>query len=85
MGQRRRLAELTENEYRLILCHYPFRSWNGQHRRTINLHGHSHGKLKPMLRQYDVGVDARDFRPVRLAELLVSKFAALLPPSREGD
>lgn len=77
-------AELTEGEHRLILCHYPFRSWNGQHRRAINLHGHSHGKLKPMLRQYDVGVDARDFRPVRLAELIVSKFAALLPPSHEA-
>jgi len=54
----------------LVLCHYPFRSWNGQHRRAINLHGHSHGKLKPMLRQYDVGVDARGFRPVTLEQLL---------------
>ncbi len=77
-------AELTAGDHRLVLCHYPFRSWNGQHRRAINLHGHSHGKLKPMLRQYDVGVDARDFRPVRLAELLVSKFAPSLPPSHEA-
>ena len=76
-------AELTEGDHRLILCHYPFRSWNGQHRRAINLHGHSHGKLKPMLRQYDVGVDARDFRPVRLAELVAGKFAPLPPPSHE--
>ncbi len=76
-------AELTEGNHRLILCHYPFRSWNGQHRRAINLHGHSHGKLKPMLRQYDVGVDARDFRPVRLAELVAGKFAPLPPPSHE--
>ncbi|WP_242096204.1 metallophosphoesterase family protein [Sphingomonas sp. CROZ-RG-20F-R02-07] len=63
-------VELTEDGHRLVLCHYPFRSWNGQHRRAINLHGHSHGRLKPMLRQHDVGVDARNFRPVRLAELL---------------
>ncbi len=59
-------AEVTEGGTMLILCHYPFRSWNGQHRRAINLHGHSHGRLKPMLRQFDVGVDARDFRPVTL-------------------
>ena len=63
-------AELEVDGVALVLCHYPFRSWNGQHRRSVNLHGHSHGKLKPMLRQFDVGVDARDFRPVTLADLL---------------
>jgi calcineurin-like phosphoesterase family protein len=62
--------EMEVDGQALVLCHYPFRSWNGQHRRAINLHGHSHGKLKPMLRQYDVGVDARAFRPVTMAELL---------------
>jgi calcineurin-like phosphoesterase family protein len=62
--------EMEEEGRRLILCHYPFRSWNGQARRAIDLHGHSHGKLKPLPRQFDVGVDARGFRPVTLAELL---------------
>jgi calcineurin-like phosphoesterase family protein len=62
--------EMEEEGRRLILCHYPFRSWNGQARRAIDLHGHSHGKLKPLPRQFDVGVDARGFRPVSLAELL---------------
>ena len=66
----RHYHELDEDGRRLILCHYPFRSWNGQARGAINLHGHSHGKLKPMPRQFDVGVDARGFRPVTLAELL---------------
>jgi calcineurin-like phosphoesterase family protein len=37
---------------------------------SINLHGHSHGRLKPMPRQFDVGVDAWGFRPVTLDELL---------------
>jgi calcineurin-like phosphoesterase family protein len=63
-------AEITVEGVSLVLCHYPFRSWNGQGRRALNLHGHSHGRLKPMLRQYDVGVDARGFRPVTLAELV---------------
>ena len=63
-------AELTVDGLLLVLCHYPFRSWNGQHRRSINLHGHSHGRLKPMLRQFDVGVDARGYRPVSLDMLL---------------
>jgi calcineurin-like phosphoesterase family protein len=63
-------AELTVDNRLLVLCHYPFRSWNGQHRRAHNLHGHSHGKIKPLLRQHDVGVDARGYRPVALADLL---------------
>jgi calcineurin-like phosphoesterase family protein len=62
-------AEIDAGGVRLVLCHYPFRSWNGQHRGAINLHGHSHGKLKAMLRQHDVGVDAHGFRPVTLNDL----------------
>jgi calcineurin-like phosphoesterase family protein len=63
-------AELAQDGVLLILCHYPFRSWNGQHRGAINLHGHSHGKLKAMPRQHDVGVDARGYQPTTLNALL---------------
>ena len=63
-------AEVELEGRRLILCHYPFRSWNGQAKGAINLHGHSHGRMKPLPRQIDVGVDAWDYRPVRLDILL---------------
>lgn len=63
-------AELEVDGHPLVLCHYPFRSWNGQSRGVLDLHGHSHGRLKPLPRQYDVGVDARDWRPVTLAEIV---------------
>jgi len=63
-------AEVAVDGRALVLCHYAFRSWNGAHRGAINLHGHSHGRLKPMPRQYDVGVDVHDFTPVTLAALL---------------
>ena len=66
-------AEIEVDGVSLVLCHYPFRSWNGMHRGAVNLHGHSHGRLKALLRQFDVGVDVRDFRPVRLDELLPAK------------
>lgn len=62
-------AEIEEEEVRLVLCHYALRTWRDMGRGAINLHGHSHGRLAPMRRQYDVGVDVREFRPVRLAEL----------------
>jgi calcineurin-like phosphoesterase family protein len=63
-------AEIEVEGVKLILCHYPFRSWNGMHRGALNLHGHSHGRLNPLPRQFDVGVDARDYRPIRLSELV---------------
>ncbi len=62
-------AELMLDGTGLVLCHYAFRSWRNSTRGWLNLHGHSHGRLKPLPRQFDVGVDAREFRPVTLAEL----------------
>ncbi|PHK95701.1 metallophosphoesterase [Pseudoroseomonas rhizosphaerae] len=63
-------AETEVEGRRLVLCHYAFRSWRDMARGAINLHGHSHGRLKPLARQFDVGVDVREFRPVTLAEIL---------------
>jgi calcineurin-like phosphoesterase family protein len=62
-------AELTVDGTLLVLCHYPFRTWRDMGKGAVNLHGHSHGRLKPLSRQFDVGVDVWDFRPVRLADL----------------
>ncbi len=42
-------------------------------RGVLDLHGHSHGKLKPATRQYDVGVDAWDFRPVTLETIRATR------------
>ena len=69
----RHYAEFTLDGTPLVLCHYPFRTWNRMGRGWVDLHGHSHGKLKPATRQYDVGVDAHDYRPVTLAEILASR------------
>ena len=63
-------AEISLDARRLVLCHYAFRTWNGIGRGALNLHGHSHGQLKPIPRQYDVGVDAQGFAPVSLATIL---------------
>lgn len=68
-------AELTEEGQLLVLCHYPFRTWNQIGKKSINLHGHSHGKLKPVTRQYDVGVDAQDLRPATLETIIARRKA----------
>jgi calcineurin-like phosphoesterase family protein len=62
-------TEIEIDGLRLVLCHYPFRTWRNMSRGWLNLHGHSHGRLAPLLRQTDVGVDAWDFRPVTLAQI----------------
>jgi calcineurin-like phosphoesterase family protein len=63
-------AEIRHDDRLLVLCHYALRTWRDQGRGAVNLHGHSHGRLAPLKRQFDVGVDARDYRPVTLAQLL---------------
>ena len=75
-------AEIEVEGTKLVLCHYAFRTWNGMHRKSLNLHGHSHGKLAPMPRQFDVGVDAWDMRPVTLAEIQASRPARKSPKKK---
>jgi calcineurin-like phosphoesterase family protein len=67
---RQSYAEIAADGVSLVLCHYPFRSWRGMGKGWLNLHGHSHGRLKPLPRQFDVGVDVWGFRPVTLGEIL---------------
>lgn len=65
--------EIAWEERRVTLCHYALRTWRDMGRGAIDLHGHSHGRLKPMTRQFDVGVDAFPFRPVTLDDILASR------------
>ena len=65
--------EIEVDGVSLVLCHYPFRSWRGMGKGWVNLHGHSHGRLKPQPRQFDVGVDVWSFRPISLSEILHSR------------
>lgn len=66
-------AEIEREGRFLVLCHYPFRSWNRQHKGALNLHGHSHGRMKELARQFDVGVDVWDYRPASLPTLLAGR------------
>jgi calcineurin-like phosphoesterase family protein len=62
-------VEITVDGRRLVLCHYAFRTWNGMAKGALNLHGHSHGRLKPLPHQVDVGVDVWDFKPLGVHRL----------------
>jgi calcineurin-like phosphoesterase family protein len=67
-----RYVELELAGVHLVLCHYPFRSWDRMARGAINLHGHSHGRLKRLPRQLDVGMDVWDFRPISFEKVLAA-------------
>ncbi len=62
-------GEIEVDGVALVLCHYAFRTWRNMGKGSINLHGHSHGRLSPQPRQFDVGVDVWNFTPVTLSEI----------------
>lgn len=69
--------ELTYQNTRFVLFHYPIEEWNGMHKGTVALHGHQHhhknynlANRRNHLLRYDVGVDANDMAPVSAEEIL---------------
>jgi calcineurin-like phosphoesterase family protein len=55
---------------KVVLMHYPLRTWHGCHRGAWHLHGHCHGALtNTSLNMYDVGVDNNHFRPLSFGEV----------------
>ena len=82
--------ELKTDERKIVLSHYPFLSWNGQHRGSIMLHGHIHNNvdyntanIEAGLLRFDVGVDANDYKPVSLDEILEWAELAKKSPDEE--
>jgi calcineurin-like phosphoesterase family protein len=55
--------------HKFALCHFPFYSWE---RGYINLHGHIHSLAgyKNKWKQYDVGVDANNYTPILLEDVV---------------
>lgn len=62
---------------RFVLMHYPLVDWPRRKKGGIHVHGHLHATAAYNLKnrtdglfRYDAGVDANDFRPVSLQEIL---------------
>ncbi len=58
------LHKIFLDGHHIVLCHYAMRVWNGSHRGSWALHGHSHGKLAGSGRSFDVGVDCWNYYPI---------------------
>lgn len=57
-------AEITVHDQRIVLCHYAMRTWPRSHYGSWHLYGHSHGRLPPHGKSYDVGVDNNLYYPL---------------------
>ena len=63
--------ELKYNGAFFILFHYPIEEWNGYFRESIHLHGHQHNKEAVTAeRRIDVGVDAWNFTPISITQII---------------
>jgi calcineurin-like phosphoesterase family protein len=66
------IVELKINKQLIVMCHYPIEEWNGYYRGAIHTHCHTHStQLVSAERRFNVGVDACNFAPIALEELLL--------------
>lgn len=54
----------------VVVCHYAMRTWARSHYNSFHLYGHSHGKLEPIGKSWDIGVDNNGFFPVSLDQII---------------
>ena len=65
----KQIMELNIEGQHIVVCHYAMRVWPRSHYNSWQVYGHSHGKLKPAGKQWDVGVDNNQFYPIAFEEL----------------
>ena len=68
-GYQLKIWEQQFNKDHIIVCHYAFRTWPRSHYNSWQLYGHSHGRLPPIGKQLDIGVDTNDFYPYSLGAI----------------
>lgn len=62
--------ELKHDNQLFVLSHYPFLRWNKSHYGSYHLHGHCHNNLPQEGNRFDVGVDANNFYPISIKDIL---------------
>ncbi len=65
------LVEIKSNGQKIVLCHYAMQVWNGSHKGSWHLYGHSHGTLatNPFSLSMDVGVDCHGMAPISFRQV----------------
>lgn len=62
--------EFKKNKHKIILFHWCIRSWAKSHFNSWHLYGHSHGKLLPIGKSWDVGVDNNNYELLSYDEIV---------------
>lgn len=55
---------------KIVMSHYAMRVWDRSHKGSVMVFGHSHNELPVDGKSFDVGVDAHDFYPWSLDEIV---------------
>jgi calcineurin-like phosphoesterase family protein len=63
------LLTIKHDGVSITLCHYALRVWHKSYFGSWHCFGHSHGRLEPMGKSWDVGVDNNAFSPISFDEL----------------
>jgi calcineurin-like phosphoesterase family protein len=61
--------KLNDENVSINLCHWCMRVWPKSHYNSWLLFGHSHGRLYPRGKSWDVGVDNNSFSPLSLEDI----------------
>lgn len=68
---------------RIVLCHYPIEEWNGWWQGALHLHCHTHQPhFASADRRFNVTVEACNYRPVALEDILTHQNAVFIPPDQ---
>lgn len=62
---------LKIGEQKVVLFHYPIRSWDGIFKGSWHLFGHVHGLVPGFGKSFDIGVDNWNFNPLSWDEVIV--------------
>ncbi len=54
----------------IVLCHYPIASWERKVHGSWMLYGHTHNRFQNNGLSFDVGVDAQNYYPISLEEVI---------------
>lgn len=63
--------EETIEGQKIVVCHYCMRTWAASHYNSWHLFAHSHGKLEPIGKSWDIGVDNNDFYPLSFEKIKI--------------
>lgn len=76
------MAYISINDQRMTLYHYAQRTWRNSHYGSWQLFGHSHGRMDPWGKSFDVGVTPNNYTPLSFEE--VEAKMATLPTVAES-